>query len=332
MPMTRAEILVTYPSSLGSFKIANSTSLIGTLVQDRLTSIQGELGAAPETIPVSVELASPSGHRRLSYEVFENETITPLLIALTTQASLQRVLEYSGEVTYRTDLTIEVEGHEPVRYASVESTLGSLQQPAASAVAGEVAAVFNVVYGNRFEASKVKAVRLRVDSIPEARIARIGDVSIGPSSVRPGEEITVRTAIEPYRGEAFIREFRVRIPPDTTRGTINVTISNAANLNAMAAALLQRRFVGASKLDQVIEFLNGLKRDDCLYLQLSRRTQGAVVQGEVLPALPLSVLLTLGSSRFAGEEYPMADLPVLETFQKTDYVLTGGRRIGLQIR
>ena len=49
-PMARAEVVITYPSLLGSFKISNSTSIIGTLQQDRLTCIEGSLGPAPEML------------------------------------------------------------------------------------------------------------------------------------------------------------------------------------------------------------------------------------------------------------------------------------------
>jgi len=332
IPMARAEIVVTYPSALGSFKISNATSPMGTLVQDRLTCIQGVLGPAPEMIPVTVDLDSPSGRRRLSYQVFENKAYTPILLAITTQASLQRVLEYSDEVTYRTELRIETEGHVPVRYTTVETNLGGPQSPATTGVAREVATVFNIIFSNRFETPRVTSVGLGISSIPKARLARVGEVSISPSSVHAGEEVTVRAVIQPFRGEPLVQEFHVRVPPDTPPGPMAAIVSSASSLNAIEANTLQRRFAGSAGLDPIIEFLNSLKTDDRLYLAVTRRGLGAVVQGKILPALPLSTLFTLGSDRFAGEEYPAADLPVIEASEKTDYVLTGGRRTTIQVR
>ncbi len=332
IPMARAEILVTYPSGVGSFKISNTTSQFGTLVQDRLTAIHGIMGPAPRMIPVSVNVDSPAGRRRLGYEVFENRALTPTLLAITTQASLLRVLEYSAEVTLRAQLQIETDGHEPLRYSSVETDLGSLQGAAAAEMARDVATVFNVLYGNRFEEARVKAVRLEVSSIPQARLARIGEVAITPTYVRPGGTIAVRTSLQPFRGEPLIREFKVRIPPDTPRGQMTVVVSSARNLNALEGNVLQRRFSGASDLDQMIRFVNGLRADDTLYVQLVRRSLGAVVQGEALPTLPLSILFTLGSNRFSGEESAAPDLPVYETSQKSEFVLLGGRRTSVEVR
>lgn len=332
IPMSRAEILVTYPSFLGSFKISNATSPMGTLLQDRLTTIQGVLGPPPAMIPVTVGLETPGGRRRLAYEIFENSSITPVLVALTAQASLQRVLEFSAEATYRTELRIETEGHAPVIFSTVETDFGGLQSAATTQVARELGLVFNIIYNNRFEPARVKSVHLDVRSVPEAKLARIEDVSVTPSRVRPGESLSIRASVRPFRGEPLVEEFSVRVPPDTPPGPLTVVVASARVVNALEGGILQRRFVGASRLDQTIDFLNSLRTDDRLYLHLSRRGLGAVVQGETLPTLPLSILFTLASNRFAGEEYPAADLPVLETSRKSDYVLIGGRRTAIEVR
>lgn len=331
-PMLRAEIVVTYPSAMGSFKISNTTTPMGTVLQDRLTCVQGELGPAPPMLPVTVTHRSPAGERRLSYEMVYDRVLTPLLLGITTQASLQRILEYSAPATFRTELRVETAGHPPLLYASVDSDPGGPQSSTAASVARDVATVFQALYSNRFEEPSVRSVHLRVDSVPEARLARIGEVFVTPATVRAGEGLTIRASIQPYRGEPFIREFRVKVPADTPRGPLVITVSSARNLNSAEGVLLQRRFVGAAGLDEVIRFLNALRSDDTVYLQLARRSLGAVVQGETLPSLPLSVIFTLGSSRYAAEEYPAPDLPVVEDSQKTDFVLTGGRRTTIQVR
>ncbi len=331
-PMLRAEILVTFPSALGSFKISNATTPMGTLLQDRLTCIQGVLGPAPPLLPVSVDYESPAGARRLSYQIVLDRSLTPLLLGVATQASLQRILEYSSEATFRTEMRAEIEGQPALRYVSVDSDPGGPQAATAAEVSRDMATVFNALYSNRFEAPRVRSLQLRVDVLPEARLARVGEVSVTPALVRAGEELTVRASLRPYRGDAFVREFRVRVPPDTPRGPLAVTVASARSLNSLEGGLLQRKFLGAPGIGALIRFLNGLRSEDTLYLQVARRSLGAVVQGETLPSLPLSVIFTLGSDRYSGEEYPAPDLPVVEDSQKTDYVLTGGRRATIQVR
>ena len=331
-PMARAEVIVTYPSLLGSFKIANSTSMMGTLLQDRLTCIEGELGAAPQMLPVRVSIEGPAVHRKLAFEVVQDDALTPILVGISIQASLQRILEFSSQSTLRAQLRVESDRHPVLTYSMLESDAGGVQSAAAGNVAREMATVLNVIYANRFEQARLKSAELKVTSIPEARIARVGEISMSPSQLRPGEELRVRAVVQPFRGEPLQKEFKVRIPPDTPKGPLNVLVSSASNLNGLEGGLLQQRFSGTPGVDQLIEFMNSLRKDDGLYLQLTRRGPGAVVQGEVLPALPLSVMFTLGSNRFAGDEYPAPELPVLEAMEPTDYVLTGGRRTSIMVR
>jgi hypothetical protein len=331
-PVARAEVVVTYPSLLGSFKIANSTSLMGTLLQDRLTCIQGEIGPPPSMLPVTVTVDTPTGERRLAFEVARDDTLTPILTGITLQASLQRILEYNSETTLRAELRVESKGHPTLEHTMVESDTGGPQSAAVGGMARETATLLNVIYGNRFREAPVTSVRMRVSTVPEAHLARIGDLSISPSMVRPGETITVRVVLQPYRGADQLKEFKMLVPPDTPKGPLNVTVASARSLDGAEGALLQQRLAGAQGLDELIRFFNSSRRDDAIYLQLSRRSLGAVVEGEPLPTLPLSVLYTLASTRHSGEEYPAPDQAVMETSEPSEFVLFGGRRIAIQVR
>src|SRR4030095_3992540 len=154
---------------------------------------------------------------------------------------------------------------------------------------------------------------MKVSAVPETHLARIGDVSISPSMVRPGESITVRGVLQPFRGPDLLKEFKMVVPPDTPKGPLNVTVASARSLDGAEGTLLQRRLAGRQDLDELIRFFTSSRRDDAIYLQLSRRSLGAVVEGETLPTLPLSVLYTLASNRHSGEGYPAPDHAVVDT-------------------
>src|SRR5262249_29528084 len=156
---------------------SNSTSIMGTLRQDRLTAIQGELGSGPEMLPVSVSLETPTGTKKLSYRMVSDRSLTPLLLGITTQASLRRVIEYSPETTFRAETRIELEGHPAVVYSAVNTDLGGPQASTSGDTAREVASVAGLLYGNRFEEARVRAVAVRVTAIPRSSLARVGDVS-----------------------------------------------------------------------------------------------------------------------------------------------------------
>src|SRR5688500_19953917 len=55
-PLTRAYVHVVLPSLLVSQKIASTGEVIGTISQDRATTIAGTLGAGPAMIPIRLTL------------------------------------------------------------------------------------------------------------------------------------------------------------------------------------------------------------------------------------------------------------------------------------
>src|SRR5260221_7597668 len=63
-PMTRAYVHALLPSLTASMKIATTGALIGTVSQDRATTIAGTLGSGPAMIPVKMTLQSDRGFKK----------------------------------------------------------------------------------------------------------------------------------------------------------------------------------------------------------------------------------------------------------------------------
>ena len=84
MPMARAHVIMTLASAMASTKIISTGGTIGTLTQDRVTAIGGQLGAEPPMIPVEVSLVTPAQEKKFHFEVIESPQLTPTLVALAT--------------------------------------------------------------------------------------------------------------------------------------------------------------------------------------------------------------------------------------------------------
>ena len=78
MPMTAAEIVTILPSNMSSVKISNTGAVIGTVRQDRLSAIYGELGEGPVMIPVTVH----TPYRTLEFSTVRHPQITPMITAM----------------------------------------------------------------------------------------------------------------------------------------------------------------------------------------------------------------------------------------------------------
>src|SRR3974390_428149 len=80
LPLPKAAVLATLPSSYNSFKIVNATEPVGAFVQDRRTGIMGRFDRKPEMIPVTLTLNGPSHSKQYRFEVLNNPKITPTAV------------------------------------------------------------------------------------------------------------------------------------------------------------------------------------------------------------------------------------------------------------
>ena len=74
---------------------------------------------------------------------------------------------------------------------------------------------FNRLYLNAVRSPNVKSVSVKVDLLPERRVASIENAWVAPSEVRPGDNVPVKVFLRPYRGE----QHRARVQRPDTGGT-----------------------------------------------------------------------------------------------------------------
>ena len=81
LPMASSEIVTILPSMMNSYKVANIGPVIGTISQDRLSAVYGELGQPPEMIPITVTVPGRGATRTLHFSVVRQAQIAPMVAA-----------------------------------------------------------------------------------------------------------------------------------------------------------------------------------------------------------------------------------------------------------
>ncbi len=81
LPMAASEIVTILPSSMNSLKVANVGPVIGTISQDRLSAVYGEVGRLPEMIPITVSVPGRGGARTIHFSVVRHAQIAPVIAA-----------------------------------------------------------------------------------------------------------------------------------------------------------------------------------------------------------------------------------------------------------
>jgi len=331
IPMARAEIYLTLSSVQASTKLSRINETIGTFTQSRLQGIAGVMGPAPDMIPVSVTWDASGASTTRNYEVARHREFTPLLVGFTTLSSLARTPGFAGEMTMSLQGRIHLEGHPDVVINDLFTGF-TPEQSAAVEVARQMQSLFGAVFQNRFEDPRVTSVEITVRSVEQSSLGFVEGVFPTRTAVRPGESVEFRAVIRTYRGEAYTRTFTYRVPEGTPRGPLSVYVGGSDELDQLERNVFARQVAQADDLDQLIALINQLRNSETLYMKVSRRHAGAVVQNEVLPSLPPSVIATLGANRGTGDVTPVPETTLLEDRIPLEHPLFGGTMLRLEVK
>ncbi|MBI4266414.1 MAG: hypothetical protein HY657_18740, partial [Acidobacteria bacterium] len=121
-PMTRAYVHAVLPSLVSSMKIASTGEVIGTIQQDRFTTIAGTLGPGPSLIPITLNLTSERGTRKtFTMRMVNDQLFTPLLAYLSIMNTLSAYERQNGAASYVVRGSASVKRHGDVAFEDLFS-------------------------------------------------------------------------------------------------------------------------------------------------------------------------------------------------------------------
>jgi hypothetical protein len=330
MPLARGRTLTTLASDFNSTKIVNAGGVIGTLTEDRLTAVMGRIGPAPQMIPVDLTVVTPAGEKQFHAAMISNPKLTPLLMGLIAFNGLTQNTAYGEGSTMKLSGDITIDGHSPV---SLEDMYAPTDQfvPDGTFVASSVQTTFTRIFSNPYEMPKVNKVSLRVESIPDRRVASILNAWSEVSEAQPGDPVTIKVLLRPYRGAPVIRDVPITIPPQATRGsTVRVQVSDADSLNRIPNLVAAQGRLGG--LDQLISLLNRERRNNQLYVTLLKPTPTLLVEDKELPDAPLSQINVLDQKRLPGNSALLRESAAGEWSVRMDEIIAGSTSVFIKIK
>jgi hypothetical protein len=291
MPMTKATVLASLASPLNAFKIINTTETVGAFTEDRASAIMGRFGLEARMIPVVIEVVPPpadkgtkAGAKTLHFEVLDNRQLTPSAMLVSVYQSLQTNNTAAEELSYRLSGEIDVKGLPTVRMQGLMAQ--NELNPATINAALLVNDRFSKVYGNALDQPVVTGVRLKVEAIPARMTAVLESARLSRTEVRAGEEIEVEAMVHPYQSEARMVRVKMKLPEDLAAGSMRVVVSDGATVDRLTTKTGAERSMG---LADTVAALNRMHANDRVYVTLLDHATQAVLEGEALPEMPLSM-------------------------------------------
>jgi hypothetical protein len=326
-PMKKAWIYSVFPSLQVSWKIAAALDAVGTMDQDRTTSISGRLGEPPRMIPVEVRLRSDrASDREFRFRIVEDELFTPLLGYVSLLSVLQGHERALGAATLRIDARLALAGGREVRIRDVVAADQPAQQ-AAAVLAGPLA----LLVGNDFEPVTIERFEVDVHALETRESATLERAWLeAPLPLRPGSVAPVKVQLRTRRGRTVIETLSVPIPTSAATGSYTLLVADATTMDAVEQREKRQPFA-ARDMAQLVRALNRLRAGNRIYARLTRPVGGVVVGGEFLPALPGSIISVLSSADQGTSVVPLLASPVWTGELATDRAVTGSRQLALAV-
>ena len=325
IPLSGGYVHFIMPSRTRSSKIAAPTQPIGTLVQDRETSIAGIIGKHPSYIPVKVNVQTTDGERHeKSYEVIRDRGISGLYVGLGASYLLDALEFYFRDHTVNLGATITLKEHPDITnreltYKNVFSSGGS----PASGVMQTVMFPMALLDSNTYTKVQVESVDFDIKVEDKRRTARVQSLRVDKLRYRPGDTVEVEITLQPYLEMPIVQTATITIPNDAPDGLVMLLASNGGFYESWQRSRAPYNF-RHKNINQLVELLKREENNSDIILELSVPQPGLTVQGQEFSNLPPSVMSVMNTAKqVVGNSGYTAGTALHVDKMSTNYVVSG---------
>lgn len=324
MPMASAEILTVVQSVSRSFKLSNTGPIIGTIYQDRLTAIAGEIGRRPNTTHFEVHVDAPGGKPRFFQgELFQNQRLSPVISASALLESLDDTMETEEQQTVYLDTTLEIPGHEPLKLTDASSG-----EDAGYFLVLRELEMYDSLLNNPCEFPNVKSLAFHARLADGWKASRLDSLNMDRSEARPGTTLHAVIGLRNYRGEPSSIPVSVPIPADLRAPDVQLFVGDADAAQRMD----EPPPVPPQSLDQVLDRLRLARSHQNICVKLLATAPGVAVEGKNLPDLPPSVVAQFESPNASLQKATLRYITLWETNFPTEGMFSGQITLPVRIK
>jgi hypothetical protein len=327
-PMAESSIVTVVPNLNNSFKLSAAGNLVGSINQDRSTGVYGQLGDKPRMVPVRLTVhTSRNKTEAYNFEIVSDAFLTPLLTKITMFSAITATERQIGSQTLQLSGRITVNGQPDVLLDNSFTSPNGAALFAVNAVSQPLA----VLLGSGFNALDLKGIEVEVTSTDSRSSGTLNRLWIDKTEVHRGESIEMQAFARNDDGAQFVERIPLVIPADAPVGPLVITVGDGTSLNLADRQQPSADF-SPRDLGQLVRAINKLKRNNRLYVRVSRAGTGAIVNNEEMPVLPPSMLATLGSSRTSGGYTPLS-VATLEEHElpPSQFIISGQQTITISV-
>ncbi len=282
IPVAGADVVTVVPSFAMPFKLTNTTELVGTMDEDRLSAVGGRFGQLPAMASYEVGQYQQGGVRRvLSGEMVKDPELGPLLMAVMMMNTLLDGQEFTRESTLTYQFILQYAGlPEWKRTGTVSPDLFGRIQLLMDLVSP--VAVLSGTHGRELD---LKSFQFQVDVEEGDTGWMIDSVSLPSSRAERGSRVEAVVRLRNREGMVRHERATLDLPPLLKQGRVGVRAASGAWLrNQETAATINTKSPGNAR--EWILANQSVWKDGGLYLQLVTLEPTAAEGGRLMGMLP----------------------------------------------
>ena len=280
VPMASAEIVAILPSNQNSMKISNTGPVIGTVRQDRLSAIYGELGPGPVMIPVTV--VTPT--RTLQFSTVRHHRLTPTIATLgLTQAVLGSNDAGLSEGFRVASRVIFADGRE-----IAHSALFAGPQGFNAGLEGFIRRLTTWVQ-NPVESVFPTQILFEVEPLGGNPTGSLDIVQVSRRSARAGERVDVTLTMRDYQGQPVRETVALDIPSAWVGRQLDVIVAPGAEIDRLEGVPESYSVANIRTIEAYLDAVQRERRSDGLYVAVVERNAAFIDQTNATLDLPGSL-------------------------------------------
>ncbi|MEE9370935.1 MAG: SpoIVB peptidase S55 domain-containing protein [Sedimentisphaerales bacterium] len=296
LPMATGKVHTVVSSVRRSFKFASAIEIVGALTVDEAAAVSGHIGAEARMFPLTITVDHYNDAKKRVYncQVADNRLLTPrvLLLAVTGATLYLGVLPPDHMIEYQ--VTIGVEGAEPVTFENVSTSVGLKEMLTESITS------VGILLNNPYKDVDIESINFDIRLRPKDISSRIWSVDLSDSRLKAGQQLDVTVVVETFLAEKKKYQFSLKIPDELAPGVYDLIVCGGYDYRDFLRKAAPYKFV-PQNLATLIEVMNNILTvsRDKLYCLLVLPPGGVALEQAELPDLPATRVLVLQDAKRA---------------------------------
>jgi hypothetical protein len=322
-PVSTAYVHAIIPSAQSAFVMGSAMTEIGSLTQDRQSSIAADTGLRTPTIPMEIAITTTAGTHVVNgdfkVDLLANKFLTPSLAGAALMNAINYYLPDRDDVTARVESTVKVKGiAEPIQFTDY-----LYANDGAASVMGAVRGLRVIVplLLNPFVPVTIERVDIKVDLRFEANYGDVKELKVTTGDLVVGRNV-VKVLMQSYDSKDIIEEIPVDVPASLAGSIVQleITSGDAAKLDSAPP----------TNFPSLVAAFRKLLPGNVWAATIYPADEGVALDGKLVRDLPASVQDKLHPQ--SHTQRAQAYKPVARTVSPAKRVINGSASMLVRVR